>query len=82
MKTHAALFLALLASAAHAGPRTSANYAVATDAADAGWKRTASASCTNDASLGVVVGSSTVAAAGQPSVRAAVFQNAEQPATP
>ena len=36
MKTRAALFLALLAAAAHAGPRISANYTIATDTADAG----------------------------------------------
>ena len=46
----------------HAGPRTSASYNVATDTADAGGKRTTSASYTNDGSAGAVTGLSTVAA--------------------
>lgn len=54
--------LLLLASTASAGPRSSANYTVATDTADAGGKRTTSASYTNDASAGGVAGTSTVAA--------------------
>lgn len=62
MKLHAALFLTLLTAAGHAGPRTSANYTVATDTADAGGKRTTSASYTNDGSAGSIVGISTVAA--------------------
>ncbi len=52
----------VLTVAAHAGPRTSTNYAVATDTADAGGKRTTSASYTNDGSVGGVAGLSTVAA--------------------
>ena len=62
MKLHPALFLALLAGAAHAGPRTSASYTIATDTADAGGRRATSASYTNDGSAGGVVGISTVAA--------------------
>ncbi len=62
MKTHTALFLALLTAAAHAGTRTSANYTVPTDTADAGGKRTASASYTNDGSVGAIAGLSIVAA--------------------
>ncbi len=46
----------------HAGSRTSASYTIATDTADAGGKRTASASYTNDGSVGGVSGISTVAA--------------------
>ena len=45
-----------------AGPRTSANYTIPTDAIDAGGKRATSASYTNDGSAGGVVGLSTVAA--------------------
>ena len=61
MNTRTALFLAL-ATAAHAGPRTSANYSAAADTTDAGGRRTASTSYTSDGSLGGVTGLSTVAA--------------------
>ncbi len=61
MNATAALFLALLTAATHAGPRTSASYTVATDTADAGGKRATSASYTNDGSMGGVTGISTVA---------------------
>jgi hypothetical protein len=61
MQTRAGLLLVLLAAAAQAGPRTSANYNVSTDTADAGGKRTISASYTNDASIGGIAGLSTVA---------------------
>ena len=44
---------ALLPAIAHAGPRTSVNYNVATDSADAGGKRAPSASYTNDGSAGL-----------------------------
>ena len=60
MKTTTALSLLLLA-AAHAGPRTSANYTILTDTADSGGTRTTSANYTNDGSAGAVVGLSTVA---------------------
>ena len=65
MQTHAALFLALLATAAHAGPRTSADYTVATDTADIAGQRTTSANYTNNASAGGItgLGTSTDAAA-------------------
>ena len=43
-----------------AGPRTSANYNVATDTANAGGRRTTSTSYTNDGSAGEVAGISTV----------------------
>ena len=56
------LLTALLPAIAHAGPRTSANYNVATDSADAGGKRATSASYTNDGSAGGIAGLSTVAA--------------------
>jgi len=46
----------------HAGPRSSANYSIITDAADAGGKRTTSANYTNDGSAGRVAGLSSVAA--------------------
>lgn len=52
-------------SAAYAGPRTSTNYSVAADTADAGGRRTVSASYTNDASVGGVAGISTVASPAQ-----------------
>ncbi len=59
MKTIA--FLLILAAAAQAGPRTSASYTIATDTADTGGQRTASASYTNDAAAGRIAGLSTVA---------------------
>ena len=62
MKLHAAIFLALLTTAAHAGPRTSASYTIATDTADGGGRRATSASYTHDGSVGLVAGLSTVAA--------------------
>jgi len=63
MKTNAFLLLLTLTLAAslHAGPRTSASYSLPTDTTDAGGGRTASASYSNDASIGGVVGRSTVA---------------------
>jgi len=51
----------LLLGSAHAGPRTSANYSITTDTADAGGLRTTSANYTNDGSTGAVSGLSTVA---------------------
>ncbi len=60
-KMACSLFFILLA-AAHAGPKNSAGYAIITDTLDAGGKRAASASYTNDSSAGGVVGISTVAA--------------------
>ena len=66
MNTRSVIFIggALVAAAAplHAGPRTSANYNIPADSADAAGRRTASASYTNDGSAGGVVGMSTVAA--------------------
>lgn len=59
MKTF--LALAFLTATAVAGPRTSTNYSVATDAVDAGGKRVTSASYTNDGSAGGITGISTVA---------------------
>jgi len=56
-----ALLLVLAAAAAHAGPRTSTNYSILTDTADAGGQRTTSAAYTNDGSTGAVAGVSTVA---------------------
>ena len=52
MKIDATVLLTLLAAAAHAGPRTSAICNIATDTADAGGRRTTSASYTNDGSAG------------------------------
>lgn len=49
------------ATVAFAGPRTSANYSVTTDIADAGGKRATSTNYTNDGSAGSIVGISTVA---------------------
>jgi hypothetical protein len=59
MKTICVIFLALTATL-HAGPRTSANYSIITDIADAGGQRATSAAYTNDGSAGVG-GVSTVA---------------------
>ncbi|MBK8035804.1 MAG: hypothetical protein IPK22_01510 [Verrucomicrobiaceae bacterium] len=53
------LALLMLSSSLHAGPRTSASYTVTTDTTDHGGKRTSSASYTNDASAGGVVGITT-----------------------
>ena len=53
---------AFLSAPLHAGPRTSASYAVPTDSLDASGRRTASATYTNDGSLGGITGLSTVAA--------------------
>lgn len=64
MKTTLALILAL-AVAAHAGPRTSANYAVAADTTDAGGRRATSTAYTNDGSFSAVTGLSTAAAPAQ-----------------
>jgi len=52
----------LLLSSAFAGPRTSANYSIATDTTDGGGKRATSAAYTNDGSAGGIAGLSTVAA--------------------
>ena len=57
-----ALFILLSAAAAHAGPRASANYSIATDTLDTGGRRTTSASYTNDGSAGGIIGISSVAA--------------------
>jgi hypothetical protein len=65
MKLHLLALLPLTVSLAIAGPRTSANYSIATDAADAGGRRTASANYTHDGSAGDVIGISTVAAPSQ-----------------
>ena len=46
---------------AQAGPRTSSNYAVTTDVADAGGRRATSTSYSNDGSVGLVAGIATVA---------------------
>lgn len=62
MKTKSLTLLALCcAVSVHAGPRTSANYSVATDTADSGGARATSSAYTHDGSLGGVVGVSTVA---------------------
>lgn len=54
--------LGLMTTALHAGPRTSTDYSLVTDTADAGGKRGTSASYTNDGSAGGIAGLSTVAA--------------------
>lgn len=45
----------------HAGPRTSANYSIATDIVDAGGSRATSANYTNNGSVGGIAGVSSVA---------------------
>ncbi len=62
MKLHLLLLLSLAASAAVAGERASANYAIVSDTADAGGRRAGSANYANDGSAGWVVGLSAVAA--------------------
>jgi len=51
-----------IACALHAGPRSSANYSIATDVADAGGSHAASANYTHDGSANGVAGISTAAA--------------------
>ncbi len=58
--TFIALLGCVLAATSHAGPRTSANYSISTDTADAGGQRGTSASYTNDGSAGLAAGISTV----------------------
>jgi hypothetical protein len=53
--------LLTLAQTLPAGPRTSANYSVATDTTDTGGQRTTSSSYTNDGSAGLIAGLATVA---------------------
>lgn len=57
--------LLVLATAAHADPRTSTNYKIPTDTTDAGGQRATSTSYTNDGSVGGVVGISTVSSPAQ-----------------
>jgi len=57
--------LLALATAAHAGPRTSASYNIRTDTTDAGGQRATSTSYSNDGSVGGVVGISTVSSPAQ-----------------
>src|SRR4051812_22857278 len=60
--TPALLILSLaVTTSLHAGPRASASYSVTTDTVDAGGRRTSSASYTNDGSVGLIAGLSTVA---------------------
>ena len=61
MNLRVLLLTVLVPAITHAGPRTSANYNVATDSADTGGKRATSAAYTNDGSAGGIVGLSTVA---------------------
>jgi hypothetical protein len=63
MKTSVLPLLALVAlvtAAAHAGPRTSANYSIITDTNDGGGARSTSATYTNDGSAGAITGLATV----------------------
>ncbi len=55
----------ILAATAHAGPRTSTDYTVPADTADAGGQRATSTAYTNDGSLGGITGISTVASPAQ-----------------
>ena len=64
MKTRIILLASLLlGTAAFAGPRTSANYHIASDIADTAGKRTTSATYTNDASMGDIGGTGDAASA-------------------
>ena len=58
MKPHLLLLLSLAASPVIAGIRTSANYSITTEIADAGGRRVTSANYTNDASAGSIAGTS------------------------
>ena len=57
--------LTAVATALHAGPRTSANYSILTDAIDGGGKRATSTDYTNDGSVGGIVGIATMAVAAE-----------------
>ncbi len=61
MKPNSLHAFLLLVCTVHAGPRSSLSYSLTTDVTDAAGKRTASATYTNDASLGGISGISTVA---------------------
>ena len=63
MKTKplAIVFALLSGVSANSAPRTSTNYTIATDTADAGGRHATSASYTNDGSAGLIAGISTVA---------------------
>jgi len=61
MKPRAVIFLALLSSAAHAGPAMSANYAITTGVVDSGGASAASARYSNQGSAGTLGAVSTVA---------------------
>lgn len=63
MNSKCVIVIASTLTTAHAGPRTSANYSVATDSVDAGGSRTTSTAYTNDGSLGGITGISTAAPA-------------------
>jgi len=56
------ILASLTAASVHAGPRSSTNYAILTDATNIGGRRATSASYTNDGSAGGIAGISTVAA--------------------
>ncbi len=60
-RLNAGAALLLFTTSALAGPRSSANYSIITDASDSGGRRATSASYTNDGSAGTVAGISTVA---------------------
>ncbi|MEO8350686.1 MAG: hypothetical protein ABI680_03085, partial [Chthoniobacteraceae bacterium] len=59
---HLACALGASGASLHAGPRTSANYSVATEITDGGGARATSASYATDGSVGLIAGVSTVAA--------------------
>ena len=63
MNSKCVIVIACTLTHAHAGPRTSANYSVATDSVDAGGSRTTSIAYTNNGSLGGITGISTAAPA-------------------
>lgn len=63
MNSKFVIVIACTLTPAHAAPRTSANYSVATDSVDAGGSRTTSAVYTNNGSLGGITGISTAAPA-------------------
>ena len=60
----------ILGVTASAGPRTSTNYGIATDTTDTAGKRAASATYTNDASLGGIGGNGGISSAATPAKEA------------
>ena len=73
-KSSVLALLLVLATPLHAGTRTDANYSITADTADAGGRRTTSASYSNDDNAGLIAGISTVASPSETAKRGCVAQ--------